>query len=71
MKRHPVKSSAVTAIGFHDGVLEVEYASGAVYRMEGITSEQARNLRRAKSIGKALNALKGSATNVWKQVDEK
>ena len=58
MNMIPVKSSAVSAIG-HDGeTLTVQYASGGLYKIEGVTPEQFTGLLASESIGRALNAIK-------------
>lgn len=62
----PVNSSAVRSVGFDDGVLEVEYASGHVYRMTGISPEQHDALITHESIGKALHALRPEAKAITK-----
>ena len=57
MNRIPVKSSAVRSVGYADGVLEVEYASG-IYRIDGVSQDQYDALLQADSIGRAINSLK-------------
>lgn len=57
MTRHPVQSSAVRSVG-HDPVtntLEVEMASGKVYRYTDVPVQQFQALLRAPSIGQHLN----------------
>lgn len=65
--RVPVTSSAIRSIGYHDGVLEVEYVNGGVYRMTGISPEQHDALHaKDASIGRLVNALKSSCTGCTK-----
>lgn len=72
MKRKPVTSSAIKALAYRNSVLEVEYSSGAVYRMEGVTKEQYAALRKkGASIGQHVNALKATTARVLKVVSEK
>lgn len=67
MKRRPVTSSAIKSLAFRNEVLEVEYQSGAVYRMEGVTREQyAAMKKKGASIGQHVNALKAFCTAVTK-----
>lgn len=51
MNRSPVASSSIKSVGYDNGVLEVEYARGKVYRYEGITPELHAQLMAAPSIG--------------------
>ena len=60
MNRTPVKSSAVLSMGYEDGILEIEYPGGRVYRLEGVSPDQYDAVLQADSIGRAVNALKGS-----------
>ena len=52
MKRTPVSSSTIVSIGFSDGVLEVEFSSGAVYRYQDVPKELFDRLVQAESIGR-------------------
>ena len=62
MNRTPVKSSAIASIGHENGILEVEYRGGRLYRLDGITAEEFDALLASESIGRALNAIKAGAS---------
>lgn len=65
MERTPVQSSAIASVG-HDPItneLEVEYASGYVYRLAGISAQDHEALLGADSIGRHMNALKAKASS--------
>lgn len=49
--RHPVASTAVTAVGYskHLHALEIEFVNGAIYRYLGVPSEVYRDLLAAES----------------------
>lgn len=65
MKLQSVTSSAVKAVGYEDGVLEVEYTSGHRYRMTGISQAQYDALHaKDASVGRHLHALRAAATKV-------
>lgn len=49
-----VQSSSISHVGFADGVLFVRFAKGRAYSYSGVTAEQYKALREAKSIGKHL-----------------
>lgn len=51
MTRTPVSSSSIKSVGYDNGVLEVEYTRGKVYRYGGITPELHAQLMAAPSIG--------------------
>jgi hypothetical protein len=57
VKRVPVSSSSVAAVGYDPSgrVLEVEFTSGRVYRYFDVPEIVHRGLVRAKSIGQFLN----------------
>lgn len=70
--RKPVKSAAVKSVGFKNGVLEVEYANGGIYRMEGISQAQHDALHEeGASIGRGINTLKGHCSACTKVEPEK
>lgn len=53
MKRNPVASSNIRAIGFEDGVMEIEFENGRAYAYTGPRVEEHYNaLRAAPSPGK-------------------
>ncbi len=54
MKRQPVSSSSLRAVGYDlaAGILEVEFRSGGVYRYYGVPPEVYRELLNAPSKGK-------------------
>lgn len=73
MIRVPVKSSAVASVG-HDAatnVLEVEYRSGYVYALGGISKKDFDALLAADSIGQHMNALKAKAESTTRVGDPK
>lgn len=73
MNRTPVDSSAIKSLG-HDpttNTLEVEYRSGYVYQLGGISAEQFKGLLAADSVGKEMNALKAKAESTTRVDDSK
>ena len=58
MKRLPVKSSNIAAIGYDSAskTLEVEFKTGAAYSYSNVPASIARNLRKAQSIGGYFSA---------------
>ena len=52
MIRVPVTSSNLVSLGWEDGVLEVEFRRGIVYRYEGVPEAVYRSLLFAESPGK-------------------
>ncbi|RIX27522.1 KTSC domain-containing protein [Amnibacterium setariae] len=56
MRRYPVRSSALRAVGydFETSTLEVEFASGGVYDYEDVPPEAALQLLEADSLGRHL-----------------
>jgi hypothetical protein len=59
VKLDKVKSSAVKRMGFSNGVLTVQYASGGTYRYSGHTKAEFNRVEHAGSIGKSLSKLLG------------
>ena len=57
MFREPVSSSMIAAIGYDEETetLEVEFASGAVYRYRGIHQDVFEDFRAAPSKGRFFN----------------
>ena len=51
----PVRSSNVAAVGYEDGVLYVEFTSGATYAYEGVDESTYQALAAAPSPGSYLN----------------
>jgi hypothetical protein len=53
MKRLPVKSSNIAAVGYDSAskTLEVEFKTGAAYSYSNVPPSVARSLRKAQSIG--------------------
>lgn len=62
MNMIPVKSSAVSAIGHAGETLTVQYASGGLYKIEGVTIGQFESLLASESIGRAITTLKVGRT---------
>jgi hypothetical protein len=59
VNRRPVTSSNVSAIGWEDGDMEVEFISGHVYTYHGVPESEYQALLGADSIGKHLGAIRG------------
>lgn len=55
MNRTPVSSSLLRGMGHEDGVLEVEFANGKVYRFADVPREIFDGVVGAESVGKAFN----------------
>jgi hypothetical protein len=55
MNRISVSSSNVSSVGFENGVLEVEFHGGRIYRYFGVPENVFNNLLRASSKGTFLN----------------
>lgn len=55
MIRQPVTSSAIKSLGHEQDVLEVEMASGQVYRYTNVPRELFEKLLNAESIGSAFH----------------
>jgi hypothetical protein len=49
-----VASSSISHVGFADGTLFVRFAKGRAYSYPGVSADQYKALREAKSIGKHL-----------------
>jgi hypothetical protein len=54
MTRLPVKSSHILSIGHEGDVMEVEYASGQVYRYTGVGDDAFNSMMAGESIGRGL-----------------
>ena len=54
MDRLPVKSSHIASIGHEGTTLEVEYASGVVYRYTGVDADQFAGILSGESVGRGL-----------------
>jgi KTSC domain-containing protein len=70
LSREPVSSSLIAAIGYDEDceMLEVEFASGALYRYHGIPAEVFDALYAARSKGKFFNEHIRDAYP-WEQVE--
>jgi hypothetical protein len=57
MRREPVSSSSIAAIGYdaRSEALEVEFVSGRIYRYRGVESEVHQEFRAAPSKGTYFN----------------
>ena len=51
MKREPVKSTNIASAGYEDGVLEVEFKSGKVYRIKDVEPGEYFDFVTARSVG--------------------
>jgi KTSC domain len=51
MTRTPVASSTLKSIGYADGILEVEFPNGSVYRYFGVSKETVAALMASESKG--------------------
>ena len=58
MRRRPVQSSNIAAVGWEDEVLEVEFVSGHVYSYHDVPESEYQALLGADSIGQHLHSLK-------------
>lgn len=47
----PVKSSNIAKLGWHDGVLHVEFSNGGLFSYAGVSNQLYNELLNAKSIG--------------------
>lgn len=70
MNLTPVKSSAIDAIGYEAGSMEVLYKGGRRYRYEGVSQDQYDALLTAESIGRALNSVKATCAACVRVDDE-
>ncbi len=59
MKRTPVASSSLRSLGYDAAqqVLEVEFASGALYRYEQVPAAEVQALLEADSLGRHFNQV--------------
>ena len=57
MTRRPVRSSNVSAIGWEDEVLEVEFVSGHIYAYQDVPESEYRAMLGADSIGRHLREV--------------
>lgn len=48
----PVKSSNIAKLGWHDGVLHVEFSNGGLFSYAGVDNATYQQLLAAKSVGK-------------------
>jgi hypothetical protein len=57
MKMTEVESSNIKALGFEDGIMEVEFVKGGKYRYKNVPAEVFRAVRGAASVGRAFHRL--------------
>ncbi|HKE44224.1 MAG TPA: KTSC domain-containing protein [Steroidobacteraceae bacterium] len=57
MTRLPVQSSNLASIGYHDGVLHIEFSSGTVYEYRDVPVELYEAFVDAPSVGKFYAAF--------------
>lgn len=55
MHRMPVESSSIDSVGYEDGVLEVRFNNGGLYRYFDVPPEVCLELLKAESIGGFFN----------------
>ncbi len=55
MKRIPVKSSNLKAVGYESEIMEVEFLNGSVYEYSEVSQEKYDDLMSAPSKGKYYN----------------
>jgi hypothetical protein len=55
MERFVVNSSTINSVGFENGILEVEFVSGSVYRYFDVPQEVFESLVNAPSVGEFFN----------------
>lgn len=70
MKRTKVESSNVASVGYDqlDGILEIEFNSGAIYQYENVPVRVYEVMMKADSVGKYFNAHIKSKYN-YRKVD--
>jgi hypothetical protein len=56
MERQKVISKSVKSIGHENGILEVEFANGGVYRYKDVSLETFQKLRISSSIGSSIHS---------------
>jgi len=54
MERISVKSSNIAAVGYEDGVLEVQFKNGGIFQYDGVPAKEVANFHAAESMGKFL-----------------
>jgi len=69
MKRQQVSSSHIASVGYENGVLEVEFLSGQIYRGE-CPEEYYTGLISAESVGRYFNEIKNAITLTRVQTNE-
>lgn len=57
MKRTPVQSSSIKSVGHANNTMEIQFASGDVYRYKNVPAAVATALLEAESAGKAFQTL--------------
>lgn len=69
MKHLPVASSNVASVGYENGVMEVRFRSGSLYRATGILVREFREFMDAESKGSHFaTKLKNHPTVKWVKV---
>ncbi len=66
MKMTEVDSSNIKALGFDDGIMEVEFVKGGKYRYHNVPVEVFRAVRGAKSVGGAFHRLVRPKQHIYK-----
>jgi KTSC domain len=56
MERKPVNSSTIKSVGWEDGTLEMEFASGGIYQYENVSKEVFDSFIRSESKGHFFQA---------------
>ena len=56
MDRNKVSSSNVASLGYDNGIMEVEFSNGNLYRYAGVSQADFDSLMNADSIGKAFHS---------------
>ena len=69
MQRTPVKSSTLVSVGFDDGILEVEFKNGDVYRYYGVPSGTYAGLMTAPSKGSYLDRFVKKRNFRYEKID--
>jgi hypothetical protein len=73
MQRTPVQSSNIASVGFDDGVMEVEFTNGRVYRYVGVPSDIYQRvmfgLDDDASVGKRFNKLIRQGGFLYEEVE--
>lgn len=57
MEMHQVESSNISEVGHAGDTMHVKYKNGHTYSFNGVSAEDFKKLKSAKSVGKHLNGM--------------